>query len=74
MQRTGILLTLVASTTLFLTVACGRREPQNVVHVTPPPAEPQVVTAPPPPAAPQWVPGQWVQEGPNMVWRPGYWR
>src|SRR6266852_5011073 len=35
------------------------------------------VVAPPPPVIVQqprtWVPGQWFQEGPDMVWRPGHW-
>jgi hypothetical protein len=74
MKRTGIVLTLLASTTFVLMTACGSRQPQTVVQVTPQPAESQVVTAPPPPAPRTWVPGQYVQEGPTMVWRPGHWQ
>jgi hypothetical protein len=28
----------------------------------------------PPQQRTAWVPGQWVQQGPNWVWRPGYWQ
>jgi hypothetical protein len=50
MQRTGILLTFLALTTLVL--ACGR-ETRNVVQVTPAPApEPRVMAPPPAPAPP----------------------
>lgn len=73
MKRTRILLALLALTTLVLVAACAR-EPQNVVQVTPPAPEQQVRTVIPPPPAQQWVPGQWVQQGPNLVWRPGYWQ
>jgi hypothetical protein len=52
MKRTGILLTLLASMTLVLVVACGGRQPQNVVQVTPPAAPEPRVTAPPPQPVP----------------------
>lgn len=74
MKRKGIVMTVLAAMTLSLVVACGGRQPQTVVQVTPPPAEPQVIGTPPPPAPRQWVPGQWVQQGPELVWRPGHWQ
>lgn len=71
-KHTGILLTLLVLATLILVTACGGREPQTVIQVTPPASESQVRAVPPPPA-PVWVPGQWIQEGPYRTWRPGHW-
>jgi hypothetical protein len=83
MKRTAILCTLLGFATLGLVSACSHerieKETKQTVAPTPTVVAPAlpVVVAPAPPVIVQqprtWVPGQWFQEGPDMVWRPGHW-
>jgi len=76
MKRTAILCTLLGFATLGLVSACSHERIEKETKQTVAPAPP-VVVAPAPPVIVQqprtWVPGQWTQQGPDMVWRPGHW-
>lgn len=89
MKRTAILCTLLGFATLALVSACSRERIEKETKQTVAPAPTVVtpaptvvvpaptVVAPAPPVIVQqprtWVPGQWLQQGPDMIWRPGHW-
>lgn len=81
MKRTAILCTLLGFATITLVSACSHERIEKETKQTVAPAPTVVTPAPtvvaPPPVIVQqprtWVPGQWFQQGPDMVWRPGHW-
>jgi len=75
MKRAAILCTLLGFATLALVSACSRERIEKETKQTVAPSP--TVVAPAPPVIVQqprtWVPGQWLQQGPDMIWRPGHW-
>ena len=82
MKHTAILCVLLGFATLGLVSACSHERIEKETKQTVAPAPTVVVpaptiVAPAPPVVVQqprvWVPGQWIPQGPDMVWRPGHW-
>ena len=74
MKRTAVLCTVLAFVTLGLVSACTHERIEKETAVVNP--APTVVSPPPAVIVQQprvWVPGQWIPQGPDMVWRPGHW-